>query len=641
MNDKESQKNLVMAIALSMAVLLGWQYFFVWPKEQERRALEQARQQTKASVPAGTSGATPVTPGATPSAATSGKAPAAGGATPGSTELPAATLLTRDAAIAASPRLKVETANLSGSIALKGGRIDDLTLKRYTETIKPGSPNIRLFEPTGTEKAYFAEYGWVLPPGQNVKVPDRETIWTASQPTLTPAAPVVLTWDNGQGVTFRRTIMIDDRFMFTIKDAVENKSPNAISLQPYARIYRRGLPKIEGWAILHEGPIGFLSPDDKNGLKELHYSDLKKDAETALKDRKAPIGEKAFPNVKGGWLGFTDKYWASALIPDQKATYDAHVVGYARTAVQDEGFQTDYIEQPLNVAPGAAAEVTNRLFAGAKEVRAIYDYKAALDLKQFDFMIDWGMFWFITKPLFWLIDKLNALLGNFGLAILAVTVFVKAAFFPLANKSYESMAKMKKLQPDMERLREQYKDDKQKMQQELMALYQKNKINPASGCLPILLQIPVFFALYKVLFVTLDMRHAPFFGWIKDLSAPDPTTIFNLFGLLPFNPGAIPILGDLFMLGVWPILMGITMWIQMQLNPKQADPTQQMIFNWMPVVFTFMLASFPAGLVIYWAWSNLLSIFQQYYIMHKNGADIHLWDNIGLSKWFRKADKKA
>ncbi|MEQ1648392.1 MAG: membrane protein insertase YidC, partial [Hyphomicrobiaceae bacterium] len=626
MQDNESQKNLVMAIALSLAVLLGWQYFFVWPKEQERRRLEQSRQIQQPNVPAGTGTATSGAPTAT--TAKQGSTPSAAGTLPGASgtigKEAINSALSRSAALAASPRIKIATPSLTGSIALKGGRIDDLILAKYTETLKPGSDHVVLFSPTGTGESYFAEYGWVAGAGQSVKVPDRDTLWTASAHTLTPTTPVTLTWANGQGFTFKRTLSIDDKYLFTVKDEVDNKSAGAAVLQPYARIYRHGVPKVEGWAILHEGPIGFLSPDDKNGLKELTYADLKKDAETALKDKKIPLGEKAFAGVKGGWIGFTDKYWAATLIPDQASTYDAHVVAYAKTSDQEEGFQTDYIEPAQTIAPGATIASTASLFAGAKEVRVLDGYRDAKSIKRFDFLVDWGMFWFITKPLFWLIERLYALLGNFGLAIIAVTVLVKAAFFPLANKSYESMAKMKKVQPEMEKMREQYKDDKAKMQQELMALYSKHKINPASGCLPMLLQIPVFFALYKVLFVTLDMRHAPFYGWVKDLSAPDPTNIFNIFGLLPFDPTMLPVIGPYLHLGVWPIIMGITMWIQMQLNPKQPDPMQQALFNWMPVMFTFMLGAFPAGLVIYWAWSNLLSVSQQYYIMQKNGSDIHL-----------------
>jgi YidC/Oxa1 family membrane protein insertase len=335
-------------------------------------------------------------------------------------------------------------------------------------------------------------------------------------------------------------------------------------------------------------------------------------------------GTKTFKQATGGWLGFTDKYWAAALVPDQKVPYDAK---FGASKGTKEYFQTDYLMNPVSIAPGSKGAITSHLFAGAKQVNLIEGYGAQLGARQFDMLIDWGWFYFITKPLFKLLHWLSQVFGNYGLAILATTVLVKLVFFPLANKSYESMAKMKKLQPEMEKIRDRFKDDRVKQQQELMALYKNQKINPMSGCLPIVLQIPVFFALYKVLFVTIDMRHAPFFGWIKDLSAPDPTSIFNLFGLLPYQ---VP---EFLMVGAWPIIMGITMWVQMQLNPQQPDPMQQRIFNWMPVMFTFLLASFPAGLVIYWAWNNVLSLLQQYYIMRKNGAEIHLWKNLGVEKW--------
>jgi YidC/Oxa1 family membrane protein insertase len=333
----------------------------------------------------------------------------------------------------------------------------------------------------------------------------------------------------------------------------------------------------------------------------------------------------------GGWLGFTDKYWAAALIPNQNETYRANLTGHRRTASQKEAYQTDYLLSSLTLPPGANKSIDSQLFAGARQVHTIQAYNDTLGIKQFDLLLEWGWFWFITRPLYYLIHWLYQFLGNFGLAILAVTVMVKAAFYPLANKSYESMAKMKKLQPEMERIRDRYKDDRGRQQQELMALYQKEKINPLAGCLPILIQIPVFFALYKVLFVTIDMRHAPFYGWIKDLSAPDPTSIFNFFGLLPF---AVP---EFLQIGVWPIIMGVTMWLQMQLNPQQPDPLQQQIFNWMPVIFTFMLATFPAGLVIYWAWNNILSIIQQAWIMKKNGVENPIWNNLGLGKWIKKS----
>jgi YidC/Oxa1 family membrane protein insertase len=615
-NDPDSQRNLFLAIGLSLAILLGWDFFVLGPKRKDdaerRQRVEQAQKQ--ANPPSAT---TPGTPQAT-GAAANGSAPTVPGAAVAAT--------TRAAALAGRPGVPIATPNLTGSIGLKGARIDDLVLARYRETIKPDSANVVLFSPAGAPDAYFAEYGWLAAPGAKTIVPGAETIWTASSPAkLTADKPVTLTFDNGQGLNFRRTIAVDDKFMFTIRDEVENKSAADVTLQPYARINRIGTPAVSGYAVLHEGLIGVLGSE---GLKEVGYDELAKEAAANQKEKKPAQGIRAFANTKSGWLGITDKYWASALIPPQGTAFEAHMLGFKKTETQAEAHQTDYLLPSVTVAPGANTNVEAHLYAGAKEVVPIDAYKDKLKIDRFDLMIDWGWFHFITKPMYKVIAWFNAYLHNFGFAILAVTVLVKLAFFPLANKSYESMAKMKKLQPEMERIREQYKDDNAKIQQEMMNLYKTQKINPASGCLPMVLQIPVFFALYKVLFVTIDMRHAPFFGWIKDLSAPDPTSIFNLFGWLNF---ALP---DFLQLGIWPIIMGITMFVQMQLNPAQPDPVQQKIFTWMPVMFTFMLGSFPAGLVIYWAWSNLLSIMQQYYIMQKNGAEIHLWKNMGLDKWF-------
>ena len=621
MNDKDNQKNLFMAIALSLAVLLGWQYFFIYPKEQERRRLAQTQASTVPGAQTNSAATTP-TPGQ----------PAPPGTLPATTASGVPTGLTRQAALQLSPRLPITTPSLTGSIALKGGRIDDLVLARYRETVKPDSANVVLFEPAGSKEAYFAEFGWVPTAGQTIAVPDRDTIWKSEgSGPLTPSAPAVLTYDNGQGQVFHRTISVDDRYMFTIADMVENKGATPLMLQPYARIYRLGTPTTAGFAVLHEGLIGVLSPDSSTGLKEVGYSELAKEAATREKEKKPPVGEQVFPGSKGGWLGFTDKYWAAVLVPPVAATYDAHMIGYKTAGTQVEAFQSDYLLEPVTVGPGATQGTEQRLFAGAKEVRAINAYRDS-GIKRFDLMIDWGYFYFVTKPMFWLIDYFYSLLGNFGLAILAVTVLVKGAFFPLASKSYESMAKMKKVQPEVERIREQFKEDRTRQQQEMMKLYSEQKINPASGCLPMVLQFPVFFALYKVLFVTLDMRHAPFFGWIKDLSAADPSNLFNLFGLLPVDPTVLPVVGSYLHMGFWPMVMGLTMFMTMQLNPQQPDPMQQKIFTWMPVMFTFMMAAFPAGLVIYWAWSNVLSLGQQYYIMQKNGAEIHLWKNLGLDK---------
>jgi YidC/Oxa1 family membrane protein insertase len=606
----DNQKNLLLAIVLSIAVLLGWQIFYANPKlkeEQERRQRIQKEQQAQVpqsrpgTTTSGTSGAPAQAPEATPSAPSISAA---------------ATQVSREAALAQSPRIAIETPSLKGSIALKGALIDDLVLVKFHEQVDPRSDNVVLFSPAGAADAYFAEYGWIGASGADSSLPTSETIWRAeSAGPLTPTKPVVLVYDNGHGLVFRRTIAVDDNYLFKLTDEVQNHGATTVNLAPYARIYRFGLPKVQGYYILHEGLIGVLGD---YGLKELKYADAQKEG-----------GSLFFKQVKGGWLGITDKYWAAALIPNQDATYEANLREF-KGAGKHLGFLTDFTLTPITFAPGATQGIESDLFAGAKLVRLIDTYREQLGAKQFDKLVDWGWFYFITKPLFWLIDWLSRLFGNFGLAILATTVLVKLMFFPLANKSYESMAKMKKLQPEMEKIRERFKDDRQKQQQELMALYQKQKINPAAGCLPMLLQVPVFFALYKVLFVTIDMRHAPFFGWIKDLSAPDPTSIFNLFGLLPFD---VP---SFLHVGVWPIIMGITMWFQMQLNPQQPDPIQQKIFTWMPVMFTFMLASFPVGLVIYWAWNNVLSLIQQYVIMRKNGAEIHLWKNLGIEKWLNK-----
>ncbi len=591
MEQPDNQKNLLIAIILSIAVLFGWQMIYGTPQPQREQAGRPAPTETVPS------------PGASgPDAA----APAAPGTTAPSTP---AVAPTREAALAASPRVQIDTPSVRGSIALKGGRIDDVVLKRYRETVDPDSPNIVLLSPAAGPKGYFAEYGWVAPSGINVRLPGQDTLWQVEKGgPLTPASPITLVWDNQQGLIFRRMISVDDQYMFKVTDTVENRTGADVTLYPYARLHREGTPVVQGFYILHEGLIGVLG---ESGLHEISYSDSLE-----------PDGGAKINNAVGGWLGITDKYWAATLIPNQDKPFDARMTGQSGGPGQPESYQADYMLPATVVPAGGQATAEGMLFAGAKQVGTIQGYADSFGIKQFDLLIDWGWFYFITKPLYYLINWFYGLLGNFGLAILAVTVLVKAAFFPLANKSYESMAKMKKLQPEMERIRDRLKDDKMRQQQELMALYQKEKINPLAGCLPILVQIPVFFALYKVLFVSIDMRHAPFFGWIRDLSAPDPTSIFNLFGLLPF---AVP---EFLHIGAWPILMGITMWLQMQLNPQQPDPIQQKIFNWMPVLFTFLLAAFPAGLVIYWAWNNILSLGQQWLIMKRQGVEVPIAANL-------------
>jgi len=530
--------------------------------------------------------------------------------------------------------VKIETPRLAGSISLRGARLDDIALTKFRMTVDPTSPPITLFSPSGTAAPYYAEFGWVGATGSNAKLPDANTEWTQEgSNALTPSSPVVLKYDNGQGLTFTRTISIDDRYLFSIKDDVSNAGSNPVTLYPYALISRHGTPHVEGYYILHEGLVGYLG--DK-GLQEYGYKKIEEAKQVDF-------------SVTNGWLGITDKYWASALLPDTNAKLNAKfssaLTGTVRT------YQTDYLQDAQTVAPGGTTTANARLFAGAKEAATVGlnfpiavglgGYNQSLGLNHFDLLIDWGWFYFITKPMFLALDWFFHLFGNFGVAILLVTVLVKIIFFPLANKSYASMAKMKAIQPQLQSLKERYPDDRMKQQQEMMEIYKKEKINPVAGCLPVLLQIPVFFSLYKVLFVTIEMRHAPFFGWIKDLSALDPTNLFNLFGLIPMDPTTIPVLGHYLHLGIWPIIMGITMWFQMKLNPTPPDPTQKMIFDWMPLIFTFMLAGFPAGLVIYWAWNNLLSVLQQAYIMNKNGVKVELFDNIKTTFSKKPAEKKS
>jgi YidC/Oxa1 family membrane protein insertase len=595
-------KNTILAIVLSALVLIVWQFFFAMPQEKARQEKLQAEQLAqKQQVQPSQPGHPAQAPGQIGPAQ-----PAGQGAQPS-----ASVAANRDAALAMSRRVPIATDSLQGSIALKGARIDDLAFVKFRETVDPKSPPIVLLSPSGSPDPFYAEFGWTNAAGANLKVPTSDTVWTQTGTgTLTISHPVTLSYDNGEGLEFRRTFAIDDKYLFTIKDEVMNKSERPVSLFPFALISRHGTPQTLGYYILHEGLIGKFGDE---GSQEITYKKIEEKKVITF-------------NATNAWLGITDKYWAAVLLPKT----DAHVIANFRADKLGarETYQTDYLLDARTIAPGATASADARLFAGAKEVRVVNDYENKLNLNHFDLLIDWGWFYFITKPLFFVIDYIYRLVGNFGVAILIVTVLIKAAFFPLANKSYASMAKMKAVQPQMAALRERYPDDKAKQQQELMALYKKEKINPLAGCLPIAIQIPVFFSLYKVLFVTIEMRHAPFFGWIRDLSAPDPTNLFNLFGLIAFDPTIVPMVGHFLHLGAWPLIMGVTMWAQMKLNPTPPDPTQAMIFNWMPVIFTFMLASFPAGLVIYWAWNNTLSVIQQSVIMRKHGAKIELFDNI-------------
>ncbi|MDE2238683.1 MAG: membrane protein insertase YidC [Rhodospirillales bacterium] len=506
-------------------------------------------------------------------------------------------------AAANGPRLTVDAPMLKGSIGLTGAVFDDVVLKDYHETIAKNSPLVQIEGRRGGDTPSYAQFGWTASAG--VKVPGNDTVWTPSAEELTPGTPVTLSWDNGQGQIFQLILKIDDKFMFTVTQNVVNHGASSVTVFPWSRVVRDYKPKEQSNWVLFDGPLGVFN----NTLKQEGYGPLKNNGE------KAPDGVAYSTSGPGGWSGITDKYWLTAIAPAQTAQMNASM-SYNTVSEGDGGaYQTSFITQnPQNVPAGGQASFTSHLFTGAKVVKILDQYQSQYQIPAFYKAVDFGHLYFLTKPIFFCLDWLNTLTGNFGLAIMIFTVGVKLLFFPLASYSYRSMGRMKALQPKIAALKAQHKDDQQKLQQATMELYKTEKINPASGCLPMLLQIPVFFSLYKVIFITIEMRHAPFYGWIHDLSAPDPTNIFNLFGLIPFDPAAInPILH----VGLLPIIMGVTMFLQQRLNPAPADPAQQRMFQFMPIIFTFMLARSPAGLVLYWAWNNILSVGQQWLIMRR------------------------
>ncbi len=569
------QKRLFTAIAVSLAILLGFQYFVAphLPKPPPRPVAELTKHDTGTPTPAEGSAGNAAAP--------------AGGA---STAVPANV-----------PRVKIAAPRVAGSISLLGARIDDLTLTQYRETIEPNSPDVRLLEPRSQAQPYYIQYGWTVAGDDTIKLPDNDTVWTASADTLSPGKPVTLSWDNGAGLTFQIALEIDDDYMFTVNQTVKNATGHPVSLFPWSRIRRDYKPEVSGYYVLFEGLLGVT-----NGtLQETTYAKAKTEG-----DKKDGLAFDA--TSTGGWGGITDKYWLTALIPDETQPTK---LNFRHIEDQGDHYQVDYVTTDPKVVPaGGEATYTTHAFAGAKVVNLLDRYQSEYNIPSFDKAVDFGWFYFLTKPIFFALDYLNSLLGNFGLAIMVFTVFVKVLFFPLANYSYRSMSKMKLLAPKMTALRERYKDEPQRMQQEMMMLYKTEKVNPASGCLPMIVQIPVFFSLYKVIFVTIEMRQAPFFGWIHDLSQVDPTNVFNLFGLIPFNPALyVPLLH----LGAWPLIMGITMFLQQKMNPPPPDPMQARLFQFMPIIFTFMMAKFPAGLIIYWSWNNTLSVAQQWLIQRK------------------------
>ena len=553
-------RNVFVAIALSMSVLLFWGAFFDTPKQQ-RNVVSQKQERSLNS--------------------------STNQITPDINQFKTETTLSRKDAITQNDRVIIKNDNVEGSISLKGAVIDDLSFIKYKKELK-NEDKVVFLNPKEIADGYYVETGWSSI-GNKVKVPNIETQWSVKgNKLLNQNNSVTLIWNNGEGIIFKKIVSLDDKFLFKIKQEVQNNTKEDLELYPYAQITRNKKPDdVQGFYILHEGFIGVFDGE----LKEDSYDDIKE--------------KKISRNADNGWLGITDKYWMTAVVPPKGENFKS-------TFLFKDTFKANYIQNsPVSIKSSKGASNEIRVFAAAKEVDTVDGYAVSEDIEKFDLVIDWGWFYFFTKPLFFVIDYLFNLSGNFGIAIVLITLAIRIVFFPLANYSFRSMAKMKALQPEMVRLKELHKEDKVKLQQEMMALYRKEKINPASGCLPILIQIPFFFAIYKMLFISLEMRHQPFFGWIQDLSSKDPTTIFNLFGLIPWDPPGFLIIG------IWPILMGLTMYLQQKLNPAPADPIQAKIFAFFPLFLTIILAPFPSGLVVYWTVNNILTIAQQWVIMRK------------------------
>jgi len=598
----DQNKNLILATALSFLVILVWFVLFPPPEPEPIAQIPPTNEQ--------------VTP--TPGVATPAVAPQADAV---SSALPDPEAAPETEAA----RLPIETARLSGSISLLGGRIDDLSLNDYRVSLEPDAEIVKMLSAVGTPNAYYALYGWA--PGAGLApedVPGPNTEWSvASGAVLTTESPVTLIWDNGKGLTFRRTLSVDEDYMFTITQSVDNASGTSASLAPYGILARHGEPQnLKNFFILHEGVVAMSDGE----LAEIDYDDM---PDFDLDPREGARAEVTQVE-QNGWIGFTDHFWMSTLIPAPGSAFKSA----AKYDERRDIYQTEAVLPTQTVSDGQSVSVTTQLFAGAKEWEAIRAYEKT-GIEGYLDSIDWGWFFFLTKPIFWLLHNINQLIGNMGWSIIGLTLIIKAILFPLAYKSYVSMAKMKELQPQMEKMKEEAGDDRQKMQKGMMELYKKEKVNPAAGCMPILLQIPIFFSLYKVIFVTIELRQAPFFGPFQDLSLPDPTSIMNLFGLLPWagpEPGTLLATA---MVGILPLLLGISMFLQQKLNPAPTDPTQQMIFAWMPWVFMFMLGSFASGLVVYWIANNTITFTQQYLIMRSQGYKPDVFGNV-LSTFKRK-----
>ena len=572
----ENWRNVVLACVLSLLVLFGWpivaNHFFP-PANPPATKIVKGK-----SVPL-------PAPGATPAA----DAPAA--------------IRAREVVLQDSPRIAIDTPRLRGSINLKGARIDDLVLATYRETIAKDSPPVRLLSPSGTADAYFAAFGFA---GDGVTTPNDQTLWQTQDSLLAPGKPVTLTWRNDQGQLFTIKLSVDENYLFTIEQSVANLSGNAISVRPWSLVSRTGHSKDPSTWTAHTGPIGTFNGATNYDVNFANLDGQEPGFFARIGGTTAKAGTNSFSS-KGGWLGFTDKYWLTTIIPDPGKTIDANF-----RKGEGDRYQADFSAAPVIVPQNRVARSTSHFFAGAKEVTVLDAYKKNQGFANFDRAIDWGWFIWFEKPIFNVLDWLFKLVGNFGVAIILLTCIVRGLMFPIAQKQFASMAAMRAVQPKMKELQEKHKDDKQKLQQELLALYQKEKVNPLAGCLPIVLQIPIFYALYKVLMLTIEMRHQPFVAWIKDLSAPDPMTPLNLFGLLDFTPPGF------LAIGVLPILLGITMWLQFKLNPTATDPVQQQVFSIMPWIFMFIMAPFAAGLQLYWTVSNLLTIAQQKWLYSRH-----------------------
>jgi len=565
----KEQGNLLLAIVLSLLILLGFQYFFESPKIEKEVEKKKQLKQTEDSLKNNLANLEDEVVG----------------------------YLELDDALDKDERIKIDAPRLQGSISLKGLKIDDLTFKDYKETLNEDDKLVTLFKPSSTKGGYFSNFGWIKASSdENFDAPNDQTVWSTNSKKITNKNSATFFWTNNQGIQFEQEILVDENYMFTIKQKITNNSNKNISLSPVGKISRTDTPKTQGFFILHEGPIGIID----NVLEEIDYKDLKKN-----------IGPIEY-NSKGGWFGITDKYWLATIIPDQSSNVIARYQFYTKN--NKEKYQVDFKGGIVEIPSNKSITIKSLLYAGAKEIKLLDKYEKEYSIPRLDFAIDFGWYYFLTKPFLYILIFFKNISGNFGVSIILLTLLIKLIFFPLANKSYVAMQKMKELQPQLLRIKETYKNDKVKLNQEMMALYKREKVNPAAGCLPILIQIPVFFALYKILFVSLEMRHAPFYLWIQDLSVADPTSILNLFGLLPYDPNFLP---KMINIGIWPLIMGISMWMQQKLNPQPTDPMQAKIFKFLPIFFTFILAPFPSGLVIYWTANNVLSMAQQILIKQR------------------------